>query len=109
MARVSRRILPYLREQILLVRFPGTDAYQEPLAATPPVDVVSGRLEYGRRKITDATGQEVVSEGLLFLAPGVEVGMRDMVRHHGRDWRVLRVDVLADLHGRASHVEVYLV
>ena len=104
----SRRLLPFLRDDILLVRWPGTDAYQVPLEATPATEIVKGRFEYERRLITDATGQEVLSESTLFLAPGVAVAFRDAVRYGGRDWRVLRVDILRDLRGKEHHLEVAL-
>lgn len=107
--RVSQRISRYLHDTVVLVRFPGADEYQEPASATPETEAVRGRLEYERRKITDANGQEVIAEGLLFLLPETVLDFRDHVRAEGRDWRILRIDRLRDLRGAGSHMEVYLI
>jgi hypothetical protein len=69
---------------------------------------VKCRFDYNRKKVWNPEGQEVISEGLLFLAPDVSIGCRDRILFDGRQWTFVGIRRLRHK-TRFSHIEVYLV
>jgi len=85
-----RFIRRYLTETCTIVYLEPLDAYSEP-PTTPRTAVVPCRCDYSRRKVWGADGQEVVANGMFFLPPEAQVGLKDSILFDGRRWTIIEV------------------
>lgn len=58
--------------------------------------VVSCRVEYGERMLTDYSGKQVLSPMRVYLSPDVVVGGEDSVVYSGVEHRIVSVQVMSD-------------
>lgn len=105
----SRRILKHLSMTVTQLVAAPLDNYGQPSAPPTPVTLPC-RYTLQRKKVLDATGQEVVIEGYLFLAPTVLVAPRDKFLFGApgsaaRTYAVVSINLLY-YRRRPSHLEV---
>lgn len=81
----------------------GRDAYGTPQYGADTL--IACRWEWKRRLVRNAAGQEVVSEGRVFLTAPVKVG-DGLIDPEGRAWTVLTSSPQAGLAGRELYREV---
>lgn len=82
----------------------GTPIY-EPAPPEEPEEI-RARVEYGRRLVRDADGEETLSETVCLTSAPVEPG--DLIIYGGREWPVLAVQMVFGLGGGELHRECRL-
>ena len=82
----------------------GTKTYDPPRGQDP--GVITGRMEFQRKTITKADGQEYVSEAVLRTSSPIFTG--DLVTYGGREWAVQAVSDKLGLFGGVDHREARL-
>ncbi len=82
----------------------GTPIY-DPAPPAPP-DTIKASVDFSRRLIRNAKGEEVVSEACVMTKAKVNEG--DKLEIFGREWAVLKCNPIPDLFGNELHREVYL-
>lgn len=82
----------------------GTKTYDPPRGQDP--GVIKGRMEFQRKTITKADGQEYVSEAVLRTSSPIFTG--DLVTYGGREWAVQAVSDKLGLFGGVDHREARL-
>lgn len=82
----------------------GTKTYSPPRNQSPAI--IKGRLEFQRKTITKADGQEYVSEAVLRTPTPIATG--DLIIHDNREWAVEAVSDKLGLFGGVDHREARL-
>lgn len=82
----------------------GTKTYAPPRGQDPAI--IKGRLEFSRKLIVKADGEQAVSEAVLYTDAALSPG--DLVIYQGREWPVLAVPDKRSLFGGVDHQEVRL-
>jgi hypothetical protein len=82
----------------------GTKTYNPPRGQDPAI--IKGRLEFSRKLITKADGQQFVSEGVLRTAAVVATG--DLIIYGAREWPVQYVPEKRSLFSGIDHREARL-
>lgn len=98
-----------MQEDIPCRRLVGTNAtggkiYDPPRTEDP--DVILGRLEWQRRKILNDSGEEALSEAVLFTPERLKPG--DLVIVEQKEWPVKAISERKSLYGGTDHWEVRL-
>ena len=82
----------------------GAKTYNPP--RNQPPAIIKGRLQFSRKLIVKADGEQAVSEAVLYTVASLAPG--DLVIHQEHEWPVLAVPEKRGLFGGVDHREVRL-
>lgn len=93
----------YLNQTAVWKQVVGRNEFNEPITEETIIRV---RWEGKRRLVRNVQGEEVISEARVFCKEMVLPG--DLLEYDDREWLVIAVSTIPDLHGEACYREVAL-
>lgn len=98
-------IRTYSRDSVTWLKAAALNSHGDPSAA-PTATTVSARIEWKSRRITNASGEEVISAGMVRMAEPPNPA-RDKIRIDEVDHIILAVRTVRSF-SRVSHHEVFI-
>lgn len=99
----------YANQSIGWRRRTGSKDNGTPIYAPPrpdPPETIKTNVDFSRRLIRDAKGEQVVSEACILTSAKINEG--DLLEIYGREWVVLKCNPITGLIGEELHREAYL-